>query len=238
MWVCYFKNSGENSIVYRYKSDFISPSYINDQKSYNIDSVEFEGNKFTPLKIYQQSENEIICAVGNNFKNDFLTKKFLSPILEITLKFCPDSKEEFDSKYSEEGYPLCDSTYYQSLRDLANSLRKLGLRVVGYKQLQESYVQIKISSDTMQDCLIDSELCRFFSTVVFRNVLGKFVMPRKKLKGSVKVSFEKEKDLEKFINENLVEKINICESRIELVFDKPDLNILKLMPEVLSQEKA
>jgi len=238
MWVCYFKNAGDSSSIYRYRTEYISPSYIKEKKSYNIESIDFEGEKFNPLKIYQQSDKEIICIVGENFKDNFLVDNFLFPTIEITLRLCLDSEEEIDSKYSEEGYPLCDSTHYQISRDLANSLRQVGIKVVGYKQMQEKYLQIKISADTMQECIIDAEFCRFFSTAIFRNVLGKFVTPRKKLNGSIKVTFGKKDKLEKIKNENLVEKISYSEDSIELSFDKPDLNILRKIPEVLSLENA
>ena len=237
MWICYFKGVGD-TIIYQHKSEYVSPSYSNEQKNYNIDLVEFDQEKFEPVKLYQRNDQEAFCFVKKSDEKIVSFKEFLSPTIELTLKFCHDSQEEVDKKYSEESYPLCDATNYQISRDLVSSLRKIGLKVIGYKQLAESYLQIKVSSETMSDCIIDAEFCRFFSTSVFRNVLGKFVLPRRRLNGSVKVSFDKKENILKSVNEDLVNKINDCEDRVELVFDKPDLNILRLIPEVLSCENV
>tara|TARA_B100001057_G_C22827272_1_gene941927 strand:- start:263 stop:976 length:714 start_codon:yes stop_codon:yes gene_type:complete len=233
MWVCYFRSVG-STVLYQYKAEYVSPSYSNDQRSYNIDLVEFDEEKFKPVKLYQQNDQEVFCFVSKITEDSFSIDNFLSPIIEFALKFCPDSQEEVDKKYSEESYPLCDATHYQASRDLVNSLRKTGIKVVGYKHLAESYLQIKVSSDSISECITDVEFCRFFSTSVFRNVLGKFVIPRRRLKGSAKVSFIKKENFLENLNEDLVSKINDCEDRVELVFDKPDLNFSSLIPRVLS----
>ena len=240
MWVCYFTNVGIDSCIYRYKVDHLSPTYVNEKKSYNIDSVEIDSKTFHPIKIYQQSENDLICFVSCDKENfDFLNEnKYSSPLIEIPLKFCPDSEEETDSRYSEEGYPLCDSTHYQAIKDLSNSLRQSGIKVVGYEHSYENHFLIKISAQTLQSCVADAEYSRFFASSVFRNVLGKFILSRKKSNNYMKISFQSKENIEVRENLKYVKKINHRDDRVEITFDKPDLTILSTLIEVLSLNKT
>ena len=92
MWVSYFRVLEDNSCYFQYKRNLVEPEYSNNKKNYNISSTYFEQLEYSPFKIYQQNEEEIICFTVNELDRikdavEFFDLSFQKTKITLPLKF-------------------------------------------------------------------------------------------------------------------------------------------------------
>ena len=242
MWITYVQNLDKEKSAFQYVRSFLKPEVAGNNSNYNIEKVLIDEDETFPLKVFNFNNSDLICYCCKNIENitslnDLYGQNLSNSNAVVSLKFVPDTSEDYDKFYEFSSLPTCDSSFYQAAQDLAVAASSFGIPISNFQPSLNSSFRFEIESKSILELLSDVEVFKFLSSTIFRSIHGKFLIPRSSQEDSLWLEIFFKKSLskkEKENIENLTLEAEFLENSVKFITKNPDLNVKKIVEDILS----